>query len=185
MHMCTYNKVDATLEFPNGSMFYFVNAQQSDAAHGPRYDYAYFDELILMPKDFYRQTTMRTKKKILGTFNPSNGGSWVRELETREDAAFLHSTYRDNKFLDPILKAELEHFAATDSNFRDVYLNGEWGSKDGLIFTDWEIGEFKGPGKYIGLDIAFSKDYTAAILIQQDGRNIYCKEIIYEVGIIG
>lgn len=182
-HKCKYNKVDSTLTFPNGSMFYFLTSNDASAAHGPRFDIAYFDELLLQPKAFYQQVSIRTKGKIFASFNPSNSGSWVRELEARDDVIFIHSTFRDNQYLDPKIIKELEHFAATDKNFRDVYLNGEWGNKEGLIFTDWEIGKFVGDPKYIGLDLAFSRDYTAAVAIKQDGKNIYCKEIIYEVGI--
>jgi phage terminase large subunit len=136
-----------------------------------------------MPKEFYRQTAIRTDRTILATFNPSNSGSWVRDLESREDSNFIHSTFRDNTFLSPSIVAELEHFAATDANFRDVYLNGEWGNKEGLIFTNWKIGKFQGPGKVIGLDLAFTKDYTSAVMVQPDGRDIYCKQIIHQVGI--
>ncbi|RZK45081.1 MAG: PBSX family phage terminase large subunit, partial [Hymenobacter sp.] len=102
-------------------------------------------------KDFLQaDSRMRGKtehlKQIFLSFNPTSELSWLKETFfdvgcTYEGKALvLETTYRDNKYLEPIDIEALELSGRTDKNFMRIYLNGEWGrvSSDGLFYKSFD-----------------------------------------------
>jgi len=100
-------------------------------------------------------------KQIIGTFNPIDEAHWIRqklfgdELQAKiesgqktvrrkytaivdgEEISFhmtvMHSTYKDNEYIDKTYKAQLESLVTRDKNFYNIYCLGMWGSLKGLI----------------------------------------------------
>jgi len=180
-----FNKTEMVYTFPNGSRFQFIPADDDARWHGLRQDIVYFDELFYIKKAIYDQADIRTKDKVISSFNPV-APFWVQEAFEEEDTYVDHSTYKDNPFVsDAIIKA-LEKRIATDVNFYNVYVKGEFGSLDGLVFNQnvhwFTTKDFPKPdeGKRIyGLDFGFSHPTALTEVVYADGE-IWIKELLYQ-----
>jgi phage terminase large subunit len=119
----------------------------------------------------------KVKKRIIISFNPiyqthwiyTNyfGGRWSDDSVSYLDAnlSILKTTYRDNKFLttDDIVRLE----NTKDKYYRDVYLDGKWGTLGKVIFTNWRVEDLTEKRKTLtsfnnGLDFGYS-DHPSAI----------------------
>lgn len=101
------------------------------------------------PEDF-RQLDIRLRgrtlnyKQFMITFNPIDINHWLKKEffdYKKQNAATLHSTYQDNKFLDKEAIAVLEAFKETDPYFYQVYALGEWGVLGKTIFNAQKVSE--------------------------------------------
>jgi len=150
-------------------------------------------------------------KQIMGTFNPINEQHWIRqslfgdELQGKiesgqktvrrkysaevddETISFhmtvMHSTYKDNLYIDKTYKAQLESLVNRDKNFYNIYCLGMWGNLKGLIFDNWSITrdwpESPDDGGF-GLDFGFAIDPSACVEAAFDGDDLYLREHLYE-----
>ncbi len=141
-------------------------------------------------------------------FNPDNK-FWVHdEVLTSKNSDFLLLTYEDNEALssetleDLIEKKEKAFYNINlpnpkifeESNIKSeywanwckVYIYGEIGNLEGVIFTNWKIiDNLPADAKYIrsGLDFGFTNDPTTCIdKYIYEGQPIY-DEILYEKGL--
>lgn len=86
----------------------------------------------------------RNYKQMIITFNPIDVNHWLKKEffdATKENAVTLHSTYKDNKFLDAEAVAVLESFKESDPYYYDVYALGEWGVLGKTIFAAKNVNE--------------------------------------------
>jgi len=70
------------------------------------------------------------KAKIIVTFNPVSKSNWVYgefHKEERDDVEVLHSTYKDNKFIDSESSKQLERYKKTNKLFYEIYCLGLFG----------------------------------------------------------
>jgi len=180
-----FNKTEMTYKFPNGSRFQFIPADDDARWHGLRQDITYFDELFYIKKAIYDQADIRTKDKMISSFNPV-APFWIQDEFESEDTYVDHSTYKDNPFVSESIIKALEKRIKTDVNFYNVYVKGEFGSLDGLVFTQgvhWTTTKDfpdEGEGQTIyGLDFGFTHP-TACINMTYANGEIWLKEIIYQ-----
>lgn len=103
----------------------------------------------LEPEDF-RQLDIRLRgktkhyKQIVLSFNPVSITHWLKAEffdKQRLNTTTMHSTYKDNKFLDDEAKAVLEAFKDTDPYYYMVYCCGEWGVLGKTIFDAKKVTE--------------------------------------------
>jgi phage terminase large subunit len=83
-------------------------------------------------------------KSITVSFNPIDINHWLKKkfFDNRPDNCFvLHTTYKDNKFLDAEYKKLLEGFKETDPYYYAVYCLGEWGVLGRTIFPAQTVQE--------------------------------------------
>src|SRR5690606_1125848 len=101
------------------------------------------------PEDF-RQLDIRLRgktvnyKQMMITFNPIDINHWLKKEFfdiKREHCTTVHSTYKDNKFLDAEAIRVLEGFKITDPYFYQVYALGEWGVLGKTIFPKQTVSE--------------------------------------------
>jgi phage terminase large subunit len=150
-------------------------------------------------------------KQIIGTFNPINEQHWIRqslfgdELQGKIESGqkfvrrkysaevdgetidfymtVMHSTYKDNLYIDKAYKAQLESYIDRDKNFFNIYCLGMWGNLKGLIFDNWSITrgwpEHPDDGGF-GLDFGFAIDPSACVEVAFDGKDLYLREHLYE-----
>lgn len=86
----------------------------------------------------------RNYKQMIITFNPIDVNHWLKKefFDVRKaNAVTLHSTYKDNKFLDAEAVAVLESFKESDPYYYDVYALGEWGVLGKTIFASMKVNE--------------------------------------------
>ncbi|WP_211749917.1 PBSX family phage terminase large subunit [Paenibacillus sp. Marseille-Q4541] len=101
------------------------------------------------PEDF-RQLDIRLRgrtlhyKQMMITFNPIDINHWLKKEFfdiKKPNATTIHSTYKNNKFLDKEAIAVLEAFKETDPYFYQVYALGEWGVLGKTIFNAQKVNE--------------------------------------------
>lgn len=178
------NISEMVYRFPTGSVFQFIPADDPSRWHGLRQDIVYFDELFYIKQAIYNQADIRTRYKVISSFNPVSK-FWITDNFDDPNTYVDHSTYKDNPHISqPIIDA-LEKRIKTDKNFYDVYVKGLFGSLEGLVFkevvnwnitTDWPD-DFK--QEVQALDFGYSIDPSALVHIRYYNGELYIKERLY------
>lgn len=145
----------------------------------------------------------RTSKTIWIDYNPDDE-FWVQnELEDYEE---LILTYNDNDQTPETIKEDLTaklHKAYHDpfgdhndpnnikskywANWVTVYIKGQIGTLEGVIFKNWEQVESIPANarlKGYGLDFGFSNDPTAIVAVYYADQKYYLDEVCYETGML-
>jgi phage terminase large subunit len=96
--------------------------------------------------------------------------------------SLFHSTYKNNRFLDPEYIAELKALEDEDFSFYRIYTLGEWATVKGKIYDNWfEVDDI--PKDYddriYGLDIGLTNK-TALTEITRVNRDLYFRQLVYE-----
>ena len=107
----------------------------------------------------------------------------------KDNVCYIHSTYLDNK--DNLSTSFLERIKSIKHNNFKKYnhkILGGWLDKaEGVVFTNWSIGEFNPDGLQTscGMDFGFSvdPDSLTEVAIDKKKMKIYLKEHIYQNGL--
>jgi len=78
-----------------------------------------------------------TQKQITVSFNPVDVNHWLKKKffdRKTKDMAVIHTTYRDNRFLDADYVKLLESYKKTDPYYYSVYCMGVWGVYGKTVF---------------------------------------------------
>ena len=106
----------------------------------------------------------------------------------KEDTTYIHTTYLDGKeFLNESFLRQAEETRVKNPRKYEHVLLGGWLEKaEGVIFTNWKIGDFI-ENDYVGFgqDFGFSIDPTTLVKVSIDKKNkrIYAKEYLYKAGL--
>jgi len=128
-------------------------------------------------------------KQIILSFNPIDINHWLYDYffanpseHIRKNTTIIHTTYKDNPFLDEGYKDVLESLIEQDENYYNIYALGQWGILSGLIYKPFPIIN-KYPETFeetfYGLDFGFNHP-TALIEINIKDDEIYLRELIYQ-----
>ncbi len=143
----------------------------------------------------------KTKQnRIILILNPSTKEHWIysRFFEqrgvnegsnlTKGDATFIHTTYEDNitnlseSFINQIESIKRNNL----QKFKHVILGGWLDKAEGVIYSNWKIGEFVQTDlNCYGQDFGFSIDPTTLIHVSIDKKQkrIYAKELLFKAGL--
>ncbi len=104
---------------------------------------------------------------------------------TKDDTTYIHTTYLDNiKYLSQSYIDQIEKIKERRPNRYKHSILGSWLDKaEGVIYTNWSIGEFKQVGKIVfGQDYGFSNDPSTLIKtsIDKDNKIIYVQQCFYQ-----
>jgi len=160
----------------------------------------WIEEASEVSHDDYKQLNLRMRgrtgfpKQICSTFNPISALSWQKKHffdVQRDGCSILKTTYRDNQFLSPEDKAEIESLADIDPMYYKIYGLGNWGSIGNLVYTNYLIhdsdefldvnGElivFNDSQIYQGIDWGFNDPSTFLQVAFKDGE-IYILDYVY------
>jgi len=135
------------------------------------------------------------------SFNPIDIYHWLKTelIDVDDSVQEIVSTYRDNPFLDESYVKKLLRIEKQDPNFFRIYVLGEWGKLENLIYTEkrnalddgnWRVGsEAEWPeefdDRFAGLDFGFTNAPTALLFCGVDAENpnrVWEKEIVYATG---
>jgi len=137
------------------------------------------------------------QNRVILILNPTTKEHWIykRFFEDRgvqsgfngvkEDTTYIHTTYLDNiDNLDVSFIEEIERIKLTnEKKYNHVILGGWLDKAEGVVFSNWSIGEFKEVGKSVfGQDYGFSIDPTTLVQtsIDKTNKKIYIKECLYK-----
>lgn len=100
----------------------------------------WIEEASEIEEDDYKQLNVRlrggkSKKQIVMSLNPIDINHWIKlKLINEDKATYLHTTYKDNRFIDEDYKRELESYKDTDIYYYNVYCLGMWGVLGDSVF---------------------------------------------------
>ena len=139
-----------------------------------------FDTINLSIRSKYRN-------RVIMVLNPATKEHFLykRFYELKDkDCTYIHTDYLDNKDnLSDSFLTEVERIKKTNPQKYEHVILGNWLDKlEGLIFTNWETGEFDE-----SLPFAFGQDFgytdpTTLVKVALDSKNhyLYVKECFYE-----
>lgn len=81
-------------------------------------------------------------KQICLSFNPIAANHWLRKrffAGNRRETTVIHTTYRDNRFLDAEYRNLLESYRTSDPYYYAVYCLGQWGVYGKTVFDAKKI----------------------------------------------
>jgi phage terminase large subunit len=181
------NKTDKIYSF-GGRTVEFFSVDDQQKVRGRKRDILFCNEAneLNFETDFF-QLNIRTTECIILDLNPSDPYVWIKtEIEDKRahdlnDVDSFVFTYKDNGFLSAEQCREIE--AISDPVLREVYVRGNYGAIEGLIFPKITVVEsfpMECKKVAIGLDFGYTNDPTAALLCGIIGDNLYVDELIYE-----
>jgi phage terminase large subunit len=185
-YMGEFNKTELVFNY-NGHTIEFFSADDAQKIRGSTRDVLWCEECNELNIEDFRQLSMRTKREILMSFNPSDPVHFIYDLCERDDADLFISTYRDNKFIAPEVKKELERLKKRDPDFWRVYGEGQRAVfSQRQIFRDWNyIDESEFPEEldwFMGCDFGYTNDVAAICLIAKKNDKVFVKEVLYKTG---
>jgi phage terminase large subunit len=155
-------------------------------------------------------SSLRTTKadiQVIMVFNPPNKNHWIiknsynlvdsgiagyftAQLKNRTDTLSIFSTYKQN--IKNINNKTIEIFENYKTSNSDYYYRMICGlvseGKVGRIFKNWlpitekEFFDLPYP-MYMGLDIGYSSDPTALVIIKKYKNNLYVHELLYDLNL--
>jgi len=80
------------------------------------------------------------KNRMVLSLNPIDENHWIpTELLKERDVKFIHSTFKDNPFLEKdYIEKRILPLKEQDPNWWRVYGEGEWGRLEDIIYDNWE-----------------------------------------------
>jgi phage terminase large subunit len=140
------------------------------------------------------------QNRVILILNPATKEHWIykRFFEDKgvnegfngikDDVTYIHTTYLDNinnlddSFINEVKRIEISN----PEKYKHQILGGWLNKAEGVIYSNWKIDKFQDLGNSIyGQDFGFSIDPTTLIQISvdKDKKIIYCKELLYKVGL--
>ncbi len=189
----TENKSDMTLTLFNGSVFLFKGLDDSEKIKSiADITDIVIEEASEITEDDFTQLDIRLRPlkakypQIYMMFNPVSKINWVYKrwfLMKNENAAILHTTYTDNRFLTEEYRKTLEKLKETNPAYYKIYCLGEFATLDKLVFpiiekrliSSEEVAHLK---FFAGMDFGYINDDTAIISGRIDKKN----KVIYITG---
>lgn len=191
-HLTPHVKIretDFNIKFPNGSEIIFIGLDEETKLLSLNdIGCIFIEEAFEVPKNIVEQLNLRLRGKtqnqqIIMAFNPISKHHWLYdwcEVNPPTSFIFIHSTYKDNPFLNAEYIHELEELYIRNPQKARIFCDGEWGiDADGLVFQNWKVQDFDhtaAPGKLmVGLDFGFVNDISAIVgsLLDEDNKRIY------------
>ena len=180
---------DFNIKFPNGSEIIFIGLdEETKLLSLNNIGTIFIEEAFEVPKNIVEQLNLRLRgstenKQIILAFNPISKHHWLYdfcEVNPPKNFIYIHSTYKDNPFLDKENYIELEEMRVRNPQKYRVFGLGEWGiDADGLVFQNWKIQEFNNESitgeLLVGLDFGFINDISAIVasILDEENKRIY------------
>lgn len=193
-------ETDFNIKFPNGSEVIFIGLDEETKLLSLNGIGAIFiEEAFEVPKPIVEQLNLRLRgrtpnQQIIMAFNPINKNHWLYdfcEVNPPTSFTFLHSTYKDNPFLNAAYVSELEELYTRNPAKARVFCDGHWGiDAEGLVIQNWKKEEFNpmelaaaGLEHRVGLDLGWT-DPSAVIdsLYDRENKIIYVFNEFYKSG---
>lgn len=187
-----FNKTSLTYNFANGSYIEFFSVDNPNKLKGARRNILYINECNHVSYEAYQQLSIRTSGDIYLDYNPDRTFWAITEVEREPGSEKIILRYTDNEALpeNVIEQFNINREKAKTSdywaNWCRVYIDGEVGSLEGVIFNNWrtvdnipEEADLIG----VGLDFGFTNDPTAAVSVWKSDGFYYIDELFYRTNL--
>lgn len=193
-------ETDFNIKFPNGSEIIFIGLDEETKLLSLNdIGCIFIEEAFEVPKNIVEQLNLRLRGKtpnqqIIMAFNPISKNHWLYDFCEKNPPTsfiFIHSTYKDNPFLNAEYIHELEELYVRNPAKARIFCDGEWGvDSEGLVITNWRKEEFDamalaaaGLEHRVGMDLGWI-DKSAIIdsLYDRENHIIYVFNEFYKSG---
>jgi phage terminase large subunit len=177
-----HNKTEHIYRFPNGSIIEFFSVDDEQKIRGRKRHILWANEANEITYEEFHQLNYRTSFKLFFDFNPSDNQHWLYDLLLQKDSVKIHSTYKDNNYLDDTLKKQIENLINVDYEYYKIYCLGEQAVAKSTIFTHQQIFDTYPPNieDYVyGMDFGYNHP-TALIKVSKIENKVFWEEIIYK-----
>lgn len=193
-------ETDMTITFPNGSQIIMIGLDTEEKLLSlTNISTIWIEEAFEVEQSKIEQLNLRMRgaaanQQLLLSWNPISKNSYLYKLTVENpphNSVFIHSTYKDNPFLNAEYIAALDEMATRNPAKYKVYGLGEWGvDTEGLVITNWRREIFNpmelaalGYEHRAGCDVGYI-DKTAIIdtLYDRKNKTIYVFNEFYKSG---
>lgn len=194
------NESDFRIRFPNGSEIIMTGLdEETKLLSLSNISCIWVEEAYEVEKNKIEQLNLRMRgqaanQQLFLSWNPISKNSYLYNFTVEQppsNSIFIHSTYKDNPFLNKEYIDSLEELATRNPAKFRVYGLGEWGvDTEGLVITNWRKEEFNamdlaalGYEHRAGIDLGWI-DKTAIIdtLYDRENKIIYVFNEFYKSG---
>ena len=177
-----HNKTENIYRFSNGSMIEFFSVDDEQKIRGRKRDVLWANEANELTFDEFQQLNFRTTYKLIFDFNPSDNFHWLYDLELKEDCIKIHSTYKDNPFLEGEIVKQIEDLINVDKSYYDIYCLGlKATSKANIYSHQQEFNEYPSNIEDFCYALDFGYNHPTALLkISRLENSFYVDEVIYQ-----
>ena len=193
-------ETDMSITFPNGSQIIMIGLDTEEKLLSlTNISTIWIEEAYEVEREKVEQLNLRMRgaaknQQLILSWNPISRNSWLYKFTVEEPPAssiFLHSTYKDNPFLNAEYVAALDEMATRNPAKYRVYGLGQWGvDSEGLVIKNWRSESFDamelaalGYEHRAGCDLGWI-DKTAIIdtLYDKANKTIYVFNEFYKSG---
>lgn len=193
-------ETDMNIRFPNGSEIILLGLdEETKLLSLNNVSVIWVEEAFEVPQTIVEQLNIRMRgqaanQQLLLSWNPISKQSWLYKFtveEPPENSIYIHSTYKDNPFLNAEYIAALDEMEKRNPQKYRIYGKGEWGiDSAGLVFQNWKEEEFdamelaaSGLEHRCGMDMGWV-DPSAVVdtLYDRDNKIIYVFQEFYKSG---
>lgn len=191
---------DFNIKFPNSSEIIFMGLDEETkllSLNG--IGTIFIEEAYEVPKPIVEQLNLRLRgntanKQMIMAFNPISKNHWLYdfcEVNPPESFIYVHSTYKDNPFLDDEYVHELEELYVRNPAKARVFCDGVWGiDAEGLVIQNWKEEMFdpmelssQGLEHRVGMDLGWiDKSAIIETLYDRQNKTIYVFNEFYKSG---
>lgn len=173
-----------------GNKIEFIGADKPEKWRGPQRDFLFINECNNLSWTTAWELIVRTNYGVYLDYNPTEE-FWVHRDIMQNSAqsgkwTFIKSTVFDNELCPPEIRENILARAKIDPMYRRVFLEGEIGIAQGLVYEHWEIiGEWpeRFENRVRGMDFGFTNDPTAIVDIGINREAFYADELVYANGL--
>jgi len=166
----------------------FIGLDNPEKVKSSEYDTIWVEEATDLTIDDYRQLKLRLGRatddaEIIFSYNPISQNHWLKRevIDLDSSIAVNHSTYKMNPFLSDSYKASLEELINQNPNYYRIYVLGEWGILENVIYTNWDIVDKIPPVEETIYGIDFGYEHPSVLMsLGIKEKDIYIDELIYQ-----
>jgi phage terminase large subunit len=193
-------ETDMNIKFPNGAEIIMLGLdEETKLLSLNNVSCIWVEEAYEVPKPIVEQLNIRMRgqaanQQLFLSWNPISKNSWLYDFTVEnppDNSIYIHSTYKDNPFLNAEYIAALDEMEIRNPAKYRVYGRGEWGvDVEGLVFTNFRVEEFDplnlaalGYERRAGCDLGWI-DPSAVVdtLYDRENKTIYVFNEFYKSG---
>ena len=178
----SHNKTENTYLL-NNTLVEFFSIDDAQKRRGSKRDILFINEANELTYEDFFQLNIRTTTQVYLDFNPSEQFWYNDKLQSRDDVTIIHSTYKDNPYLNKEQVNEIERLQHTDLQYYQIYALGQFAGGMDLVYQyipidDIPVDSAKLVG--LGMDYGFTNDPTTLVEVWKDNDSVYLNELLYE-----
>ena len=179
------NKSEYVYTFPNGSWIEFFSTDNEQKVRGSKRKILFVNEANELSFIEWQQLQMRTTEFSIIDYNPSfSEEHWINQVNEEKNTYWFISTYKDNPFLEQKVIDEIESLKWKNPSLWRIYGLGQRAIVEGLIFENVVVSDYipveARRRKWYGIDLGYTNDPTAIVMVCVYGNDMYIDEVCYQ-----